>query len=268
MIDSPHSGDRYPADFDPLLPHAQLRLAEDAFVDRLYAGATRHGASLLAATFPRIYIDPNRSLLDIDPQLLDEPWPGVAEPSSKSRLGIGLVWRLLDGRPLYARRLTVPEVRRRIDQCWQPYHEALAALLAEARSEHGARWHLNVHSMPDDSYRQLGLGDRPLADFVLGDRDGTTAGEATMQVLERSLRASGFTVVRNDPFKGVEIVRASGAPALGCHAVQVEVKKSLYMDVDRHEPHAGFERVRRAVDAMVEALALHARRTLQGGEGA
>jgi N-formylglutamate deformylase len=262
VIDSPHSGTRWPADAGVVLPEPALREAEDCFVDRLYAGAPALGAVLLAAQFPRAYIDPNRSLLDIDPEMLDAPWPGPLAPGPKTRLGIGLVWRLLDGRPLYAHRLPVAEVQRRIAQCWQPYHRALRAELDRALQRFGARWHLNVHSMPDDSYRRLGLSDRPLADFVLGDLDGTTADEATMAAIESSLRASGFTVARNDPFKGVEIVRASGCPARRCHAVQIEVKKSLYMDTAAHAPHAGFERVKSALERMLSALTEHAGREL------
>jgi N-formylglutamate deformylase len=214
---------------------------------------------LLAARFPRAYIDPNRSLQDIDEALLDAPWPEPVAPGPKARLGIGLVWRLLDGRPLYARRLTVPELQQRIARCWRPYHQALQAELDAALARFGARWHLNVHSMPDDSYRRLGLADRPLADFVLGDLDGRTADEATMAVIEASLRASGFSVARNDPFKGVEIIRASGDPARRCHAVQIEVKKSLYMDAAAHRPHEGFERVQEALERMLGALAAHVR---------
>jgi N-formylglutamate deformylase len=262
VVDSPHSGAHYPADFDSVMPATRLRGAEDAFVDRLWSAAPSHGAGLLAARFARLYIDPNRGLEDIDPLLLDRPWPLPLQPGPKSRLGIGLVWRLLDGEPLYAHRLTPQQVQSRIDSCWRPYHATLQDLLDGAWAGHGRRWHLNVHSMPDDSHRRVGLGEAPLADFVLGDLDGRTADEATLQVLEGCLRAHGFSVARNDPFKGVEIIRRSGDPARGCHAVQVEVKKSLYMDEATHRPHHGFMRVRAAIDAVLAALAQHVRDVL------
>lgn len=263
VVDSPHSGGDYPADFDSVLSAEQLRGAEDAFVDRLWAAAPRHGASLLAARFPRLYIDPNRGLEDIDPLLLDAPWPEPVQPGPKSRLGIGLVWRLLDGQPVYAQPLSPRQLQQRIDACWRPYHAALQRLLDEALAVHGRRWHLNVHSMPDDSHRRLGLGNAPLADFVLGDLDGLTADEATLRVLEDCLCAQGFSVARNDPFKGVEIIRRSGDPSRGCHAVQVEVKKSLYMDEATHRPHDGFPRVQAAINALLAALAQHVRKSLE-----
>jgi len=259
VVDSPHSGRHYPGDFDAGLPLWRLRQGEDAFVEQLWAGAPAFGASLLAANFPRVYIDPNRGLEDIDQALLDAPWPGPVTESSKTRLGIGLVWRQMgEGLPIYERQLSVAEVQQRISRCYQPYHQALNAVLDEAHQRFGRRWHLNVHSMPDDSYARLGLPEQQLADFVLGDLDGSSADAPTMLVLEGALRAQGYSVARNDPFKGVEIIRRSGQPVRNCHAVQVEIKRSLYMDVDTHQPNAGFARARAAVDALLAALARHA----------
>lgn len=260
VVDSPHSGTAYPADFGSVLTGLALRQGEDTWVHELWGSAPAHGATLLAAEFPRAYIDPNRSLGDIDPALLAEPWPEPVAPSRKTELGIGLVWRLMDGKPIYDRRLPVAEVQGRIDRCWRPYHQALADALAAAARQ-PQRWHLNVHSMPDESYRKLGLPEKPLADFVLGNLDDSTCDEATMAVVEGALRSAGYSVARNDPFKGVEIIRASGQPQRGWHSLQIEVKRSLYMDRQLNK-HAGFDRLQKAIDATLAALAEHVRRQL------
>ena len=257
VVDSPHSGTTYPADFRACLPSHELRRGEDTWIDRLYGNAPAFGATLLAANFPRVYIDPNRSLEDIDIALLDEPWPGPVAPGRKTERGIGLIWRLMDGTPIYDRKLAVAEVQRRIEHCWLPYHQALDNALAEADSSGRPRWHLNVHSMPDDSYRRLGLPDRTLADVVLGNLDGSTSDEATMALITRAFESGGYSVAHNDPFKGVEIIRISGQPDAGRHAVQIEVKRSLYMDA-AFEPNAGFERLKATIDGMLAALAAHA----------
>jgi N-formylglutamate deformylase len=257
VVDSPHSGTRYPADFGTCLSGLALRQGEDTWIHDLYASAPDHGATLIAAEFPRAYIDPNRSLEDIDPLLLDAPWPGAVVPSRKTELGIGLVWRLMAGQPMYERRLSVAEVQRRISTCWQPYHAALNQALQQAASA-PQRWHLNVHSMPDDSYRRLGLPEKPLADFVLGNLDGSTCDEATMRVVEDSLRASGYSVARNDPFKGVEIIRQSGQPARGWHALQIEVRRPLYMD-EQLQKNEGYARLQQALGRMLGSLAGHVR---------
>lgn len=257
VVDSPHSGTDYPEDFGAAIDGDALRGGEDTWVHELWAAAPTHGATLIAAEFPRAYIDPNRSLVDIDAELLDAPWPGPVTPSRKTELGIGLVWRLMDGRPIYARRLGVDEVRGRIERCWRPYHAALEQALAAAGT--GPRWHLNVHSMPDESYRRLGLPEKPLADVVLGNLDDSTCDEPTMALVEATYRAHGYSVARNDPFKGVEIIRASGRPARGWHSLQIEVKRSCYMD-ERKRKNAGFERLQQACGAVLQALAQHAGR--------
>ena len=62
VLDSPHSGSRYPRKFleasrlDPMT----LRRSEDCFVDELVAPCVAIGAPLLRARFPRAYLDVNR----------------------------------------------------------------------------------------------------------------------------------------------------------------------------------------------------------------
>ena len=259
VIDSPHSGTAYPADFGYSAPFELLRRGEDLYVDRLYANAPQHGATFVAANFPRAYIDPNRLLADIDEALLDAPWPGEVATGPKTKLGIGLIWRMLGEVPVYSRKLSVAEVQQRIEGCYKPYHAALDQAIEGAFGQFGAVWHLNVHSMPDDSYQRLKLPVKPLADFVLGDLDGRTAGEPLMALIEDVLREQGYSVARNDPFKGVEIIARNGRPAEKRHSLQIEIKRSCYADVERHQPNAGFERMQRALDAMLAALATHVR---------
>ncbi len=174
VLDSPHSGETYPEDFDHAPPRSLVRQAEDTHVARLWSHAPAHGATLIEALFPRAYIDANRSLDDVDPELLADAWDEPIAVSAKTALGIGLVWRLARGGvPMYARRLRSDEVRSRIERCWRPYHAAVETALDERHREFGAVWHVNCHSM-------LAVGDelsvdpgRERADFVLGDRDGT-----------------------------------------------------------------------------------------------
>jgi N-formylglutamate amidohydrolase len=262
VVDSPHSGTAYPADFDAAVPLARLREGEDTFVDELYADAPAAGATLIAARFPRVYVDPNRSLLDIDASLLSSPWPGPAIPSRKTELGIGLIWRLLDtGEAIYARKLTVDEVRRRIVEYHQPYQRAVKNALDEAHRHFGAVWHLNVHSMPAVSSKisEEGPGkSRP--DFVLGDRDGTTCDGAFTQFVARTLEDMGYVVQLNDPYKGVELVRAFSDPAAGRHSLQVEVNRRLYMDERTREKATGFDTLRAGLARLVQAVAQYAAR--------
>ncbi len=260
VLDSPHSGTDYPEDFAPAVPLEALRRAEDSYVDELYASGPRHGATLIAARFPRAYIDANRSLLDIDPELLDAPWPGPAQPGRKTQLGIGLVWRKLDsGEPIYDRRLTVAELRRRITEFHQPYQKAVKDAIDATHSHFGAVWHINCHSMPAVSsvVSEEGPGV-PRADFVLGDRDGTTCDPAFTALVREALADMGYDVRVNDPYKGVELVRAFSDPPGGRHSLQVEVNRRLYMDERTRERTAGFARLARDIERLVKTVCEYA----------
>ncbi len=256
VLDSPHSGTEYPADFGAALPVSALRNAEDAFVDELYGCGPRLGATLIAARFPRSYIDANRSVLDVDTSLLDAPWPGPAAASRKTQLGIGLIWRILDtGEPIYARKLSVQEVSRRITGYHQPYQKAVKDALDDTHAHFGCVWHLNCHSMPALSsvISEEGPG-KPRADFVLGDRDGTTCEPAFTAFVARVLGDMGYEVKVNDPYKGVELVRAFSDPVAGRHSLQIEVNRRLYLDEATGQKTPGYARLARDVERLVKAV--------------
>jgi N-formylglutamate deformylase len=266
VCDSPHSGTLYPQDFGYALPFEALRAGEDTDVHVLWEGLPAVGATLLAAQFPRAYIDPNRDLEDIDPQMLDGPWPSPLNPGEKTRLGIGLIWREagFDGRkPIYDRLLGVAEVQQRIARYHAPYHAAMREQIEAAYARYGAVWHLNLHSMPANSYEGLQIeSDHPLADFVLGDRDGTTAAPEFTAVVAQALRSRGFTVAINDPFKGVALIARLGRPAERRHSLQIELHRGLYMDEATRERSAGFDTLQAALGDVARDIAAYVRSQL------
>ena len=256
VLDSPHSGEHYPDDFDHVPPRAIVRQAEDTHVARLYRAATGAGATLIEATFPRAYIDVNRSLVDLDALLLADDWPDPVTPSRKTAQGIGLVWRIArGGAPMYDRKLTAAEVRDRIDRWYRPYHAALATELDALHRAFGAVWHLNCHSMPAVGDANADDPGRVRADFVLGDRDGTTCAPAFTSLVAETVRGMGYTVAVNDPYKGVELVRRHGRPAERRHSLQIEIKRTLYMDEDSLEPNAGYARLERDLARLMDVVA-------------
>lgn len=260
IFDSPHSGTRYPQNFDHTVSHASLRRAEDTHVEALYADAPDLGAALLIAHFPRSYIDANRSILDIDPALLDAAWPGPVNLSKKTDKGIGLVWRLLDtGEAIYNRKLSVQEVQARIAECYAPYHKALRDNINAAHKHYGAVWHVNCHSMPAMSSIISDEGPGVArADFVLGDRDGTTCSPEFTSFVAITLKDMGYDVRVNDPYKGVELVRAYSDPANNRHSLQVEVNRRLYMDEDSRERSGNFAALKQDITRLIEEIAAYA----------
>jgi len=257
VLDSPHSGRLFPADFGADVGEADLRDGEDSFVDELYAPATELGVPLLAARVARTYLDVNRHAGDIDLELMEGGrWPRPLVPSGKARIGKALIWRTLDdGRAIYGRRLRVDEVQARIERCHAPYHRALVALLDAAQARFGHVYHLNCHSMPALGGRMdEGAAGAVRADFVLGDREGSSCDPAFTQFVARTLRALGYRVAINDPYRGVELVRAYSDPARGRHCLQVEINRALYLDERARTKTDGFAPLQYALLTLVRAV--------------
>ncbi|MDM0044277.1 N-formylglutamate amidohydrolase [Variovorax dokdonensis] len=268
ICDSPHSGVLYPEDFGHAMPFEQLRSGEDTDVHVLWNALPSVGATLLAAEFPRSYIDPNRDIDDIDPEMLDRPWPGAPlAPSEKTRLGIGLIWRKAGQAkevPIYDRQLSPAEVQARIDNYHRPYHAAMQTHIESAYARFGSVWHLNLHSMPANSYEGLQIkSDHPLADFVLGDRDGTTCSPEFIQMVAESLRKRGYSVAINDPFKGVALIARLGRPAERRHSIQIEVHRGLYMDEATRERSANFNQLQANLAEVAGDIAAYVRSQLR-----
>lgn len=231
VLDSPHSGQHYPADFGFSCGKAQLRMAEDTDIDDLYDFTPVLGATLVCAQFPRSYLDPNRRVEDMDTSLIEGHWPHPVDQSPKTQSGIGLIWRSLgDMSSIYSRKLSVAEVTQRIAQCRVPYWAGVTNAIDSAHAQHGRVLHINCHSMPAEagpsSWVKLGT---KFADVVLGDRDGSTCSPDFTRLLAEAFRHEGLSVAINDPYKGVELVKRFGRPAENRHSIQVELNRKLYM---------------------------------------
>ena len=261
MLDSPHSGNVYPDDFGHACPRSAILWGEDAFVDELFAHAPGHGAWFLACRFPRTYIDPNRALVDLDAGMIEGGWPDPVEVTEKTARGIGLIWtRADDTHEFYDRLLGPGEVRRRIDEYWRPYQEQMDHMADAIQTRWGRRWHINCHSMYSPAYaKQLNNPYAPSTDIILGDRDGTTSGPDFTNAFSDALKRQGLSVAINDQFKGVELVRRYGDPANGCHSVQIEIDRGLYMDEWKMTRKPGFQALRETLDKVLAELADYVR---------
>ena len=260
VLDSPHSGVVYPPDFLPTCDMATLRRAEDTHVEKLYGFAPALGVHWIEAHFPRSYLDANRNTTEVDVSLLDAAWPHPVETDplilSKVRLGKGLIWRATDdGVLIYERRLSVSEVQLRIEQCWKPYHAAVAQAIEAAHHRHGYSIHINCHSMPAiASSHATEFPGEVHADFVVGDRDGSTASTALSQLVCAHLSALGYSVAYNHPYKGVELVRRYGNPAAHRHSIQLEINRKLYMNEKTLALTPGFDTLKAHLRSVVDLL--------------
>lgn len=250
---SPHSGRSYPPEFVAAarLDPVALRKSEDGFVDELFSAAAEHGAPLLTATFPRVFCDVNREPWELDPQMFDGPLPAWVNSSSpRVGAGLGTIARVVaSGEAVYRHKLTFAEAENRIRRFWQPYHAALAALIAETRAEFGCCLLVDCHSMPTHP----ALAANP-PDFVLGDAHGTACSARVTRLVEEVLGALGYRVRRNDPYAGGYVTRHYGRPREGVHALQLEVARPLYMDEARIERLPRMSVLRHDITRLISTL--------------
>jgi N-formylglutamate deformylase len=121
VLSSPHSGRLYPPDLVAVLrlPPAELRGLEDGPVDRLAEAGCAVGGTLIAATYPRAYVDLNRDPAELDPEIVGFT-PGDYRLSAKVRAGLGVIPTRLGSSALYARSLAPATVERRLRTAWRP----------------------------------------------------------------------------------------------------------------------------------------------------
>lgn len=246
---SPHSGRSYPPSLvaRSRLDATSLRRSEDAFVDELFAGAVGLGAPLLAALFPRAFVDVNRGMAELDAGMFEAALAvPVDAPSPRVAAGLGVIPRIVrDGAEIYRGKLDSGEASARLEQFYKPYHHALAALLDETQARFGVAVLIDCHSMPSAL---------SVPDIVLGDRYGAAAAPVLSARAETALLREGFSVARNTPYAGGHTTVLHGRTALGRHALQIEINRALYLDENRVIKKASFESVRARLTRAMEQI--------------
>ncbi len=187
--------------------------------------------------------------------MFDGPLPDYANIRSlRVAAGLGTIPRVVgDAQPIYKGRVSVADALERVAALHRTYHQRLAGLIERTRARFGVAILVDCHSMPST------LAEAGALDIVLGDRFGASAGPWVVETLESALLARGYRVRRNKPYAGGYITEHYGAPAVGRHAVQIEVNRALYMDEARmvkHERAAGLAESLKAAAAALTARAL------------
>lgn len=255
VLNSPHSGRIYPKTFvaSSRLNPKTLRRSEDCFIDELFGPTAELGVPLLAANFPRAYLDVNREPFELDPNLFMELLPDYANSGSvRVAGGLGTIARVVaDGEEIYRDPPTLKAAFERIKRLYYPYHTALSDLLAETTGRFGSALLIDCHSMPSASANG-GSGVRP--DFVIGDRFGASCCNRISGFLQAEIRQLGYEVHMNRPYAGGYITEHYGQPTKGVHAVQIEINRALYLDEDELQQTSGFEKLQNDLRTIAQHL--------------
>jgi N-formylglutamate amidohydrolase len=216
----PHAGTWIPPDertrilLDDAGLARELLVMTDHHTDSLFAWAVRHGATALVNQVSRLVLDPER---------FEDP-----EQEPMEAAGQGAVYiRTSDGRVL---RHEHPEARARlIERLYRPWHRMLATLVDEALGAFGSCLVLDCHSfgsvpLPSEDDQ---VPDRP--DVCVGTDDFHTP-PALADALELALRAQGFSVRRDSPFRGSIVPLGHYRRERAVRSVMLEVRRGLYCD--------------------------------------
>lgn len=256
---SPHSGRDYPAAFlaTSQLDSTTIRRSEDCYVDELYELVPDSGAPLIKAHFPRAYVDVNREPFELDPEMFADRLPAfVNSRSARVAGGLGTIARVVaDGKEIYRDKLQFGEAERRIRKLYEPYHDCLRGLVADAHHKFGCAVLIDCHSMPSVGGPMDQDAGRVRADVILGDRHGTSCASALTQAVEAAFKAKGFSVHRNAPYAGGYTTERYGKPLHGIHALQIELNRALYMNEATLKKTAGFEQLKSDLGEVVATIA-------------
>jgi N-formylglutamate deformylase len=217
LISIPHDGRYIP----PEIANGMTKIGRaipdtDWDVNRLYAFAGELGASVLTANYSRYVVDLNRSASD------EVLYPGqfstsVCPVASFSGEALYLADRFPDDR----------EKHRRIHAYWRPYHEKIAATLAEIKARFGYVLLWDAHSIPGEVPL---LFPGRLPDLNIGTNGGRSCAREMVAAVAGVAETSSYSSVLNGRFKGGYITRQYGNPANDVHAMQLELVQRCYMD--------------------------------------
>jgi N-formylglutamate deformylase len=250
VVSVPHAGVRTAGYEETLTPELDVRGDADLFVDRLYRIGEPDGPeTYVSAQLSRFVCDLNRDPDDVAPGAVPE------HRAPRNADGRGFIWAVTTtGAPALSRPLTLPEWSGRT-AIHTAYHEAISRALLRARARFGFAVLVDGHSMP--SRGRAGHTDTGSvrADVVPGDREGTSCSPALRALVTRHFAAAGLTVKPNEPYKGGFITTHHGRPADDVHAIQIELRRDLYMDEEKFViVQPGFDRLRALIAGLLVEL--------------
>jgi N-formylglutamate amidohydrolase len=250
ILSVPHRGSVFPDEVKDQYKPSMIKSPDDTdwFVDKLYDFAPAMGITMISANYSRWLIDLNRD-------------PNRKPLYSDGRIITGLcpATNFL-GDPIYKDERTeveLPEVKRRVELYYKPYHQQIDKLLGETKKKFGKVLLWDAHSIRQSVPT---IHKEKFPDLILGDADGTSALPGLIETTLSILDHESYSVSHNHPFKGGYITRHYGKPSANQHALQLEMSKVNYMDdAEKKYDKARSDKMRallkRVFEKLIEQLA-------------
>lgn len=221
LISMPHNGQLIPKHIAESMTKNGHSVADtDWYIDMLYDFATAMGIYTLVPKYSRYVIDLNRNS------------NGVALYAGADNTEL-CPTTTFDLSPIYVegKNPTLEDISCRIENYWQPYHQALADTLIHLKRQYKRVVLLDAHSILSQVPRFF---EGQLPDFNFGSADGTSCDQALLETIQK-LDLTPYSTIFNGRFKGGYITRAYGNPKDNIHAIQLELSQSTYLDEPSNE---------------------------------
>jgi N-formylglutamate amidohydrolase len=190
----------------------------DTFVGDLYGDLHKHGATVLATPFSRMFVDVNRRRDDFE----------HLDGEVRSRRGVVRTHTMRDA-PIFWHPLALVDLEERLQTLYDPYYSTLEDLLTQRRHAYGYALLLDGHTGSPRRMRDHQV--------IIGTRHDATCARQLAAAVGAIFTGHGFDVHDNvSGYAGGNIVATFGQPRTRrIHAIQLEINASLLMTTSREE---------------------------------
>lgn len=213
VVDFPHSGTMIPKAIQAKIIPGRVLPNVDWFLPELYDFLLQMGVTMQVNNLHRYLADPNR----------DANWTDL---TGDYRYEV-VYSQTTFGKPIYQKKLSVIEIKNRLHNFYQPYHQQLQKLLDEKLKHFEKVYLLDLHSFA--VYPHL---PEQTKDVVLGNHHDTSSSREFRQFLTEQFEYCGYSVSNNHPFSGGYITPHYGQDKR-IEAMQIELAYHMYIE-DRY----------------------------------
>lgn len=208
VISIPHSGVYIDQDMNDKIVEHVILPNTDWYLPKLYIFLEELGFTVIVNNINRHLIDVNRNL---------------KIESGRSYRTNAIYPRTTQDYKLYKKKLTEEEKKKRINNYYKPYHQALHQAIKEKQKYFKKVYLIDLHS--------FGLNHN--ADIILGNDFDQACSISLISFFKNNFQKYGMDVVENYPFAGGYITKHYGEKIENCDALQIELWYQAYIDKRR-----------------------------------
>lgn len=224
LVSIPHCGILIPKKIMPsIIIGPKIKNGTDLYTERVYD--IKSGIKLDFKINPNI-VNPNRSKMGLDVEGFTHLKQDALVPYQPHEIDFKVPYTSKEREELFKE--------------YDKYHNALKDSIQKLKDKNGFALMLDGHSLASVGLPYSPDPGKKRANFILGTLDDTSAHPEIINVFYKTLKEgaekNGWTVVKNDPYKGGFITREYNNLDYKINVMQLEVNKATYMEEKTFTP--------------------------------